>query len=230
MQGFFLSRFLLSPRVRTSMMMMRSLASVSVNNRPYSQPITAVSPGMGRLALLTGAGTGIGAAMAKRLARLGYGLFLVDHNAAALKKTETECRDLSPSPGPIFTHVANLGRMESIDEVIAAYEKNLGRKLDLLVSNVGMNKMATIHKTTPAEIDYELDVNLRGHLHLTNKTIPLLSATGEPQIVYTGSMISHWRPLAGMSTYATTKHAIRGLSFGVAEDSNIKVSLISLLV
>lgn len=159
----------------------------------------------GRTAVITGAGSGIGRALARALAAEGCRLALVDVDAAGLEETR---RGL---PGvPVSTHradVADRARMAALPaEIQAAHGA-----IHLLFNNAGITINAAFEDSAIEDLERVIGVNLWGVLYGCHYFLPHLKQAGEAQIVNTSSMAA-FLGLPNQASYSLTKAAVRSLS------------------
>lgn len=145
-------------------------------------------------ALVTGATSGIGRAIALALAAAGYRTLALGRNMAALD----ELRSI-PNIVPLAADVAD---REAISALID------GLEIDVLVNNAGVvPPVATFADTPEAEIDATIEVNLSAALHLTHALVPGMIARGRGDVIFTGSTAAH-APGAKYAIYAASKAGI----------------------
>lgn len=149
----------------------------------------------GRVALVTGAGSGIGAATARRLAADGAAVYTVDRAGAVDRHADVT------TPGINDTLVA---------EVLARH----GR-LDILVPCAGVSAFQPLEGHTDAYFDEVLAVNLTAVFRLVRAALPALKASGHGRIVTIGSTMSSFGA-AGLVAYGASKHAVLGLTRSAA--------------
>lgn len=164
----------------------------------------------GKVALVTGAGSGLGEATAKRLASEGARVGVLDINADRVKAT---CDAIVAAGGqavPILANVADETEMKrAVDELIAA-----AGRLDIVIVNAGINGVwAPIDDLTPAEWDRTHTINLRGSYLTIHFTVPHLKAAGGGNIVILSS-INGTRVFTtgGATAYTATKAAQAAMS------------------
>lgn len=147
-----------------------------------------------KTALVTGATSGIGRAMALALAREGHPVIALGRNAAALAELAAEASGIEPL---------------SLDLTDPAAVATLaGREIDILVNNAGtMPKPGPFDTMTAAEIDQTIAVNLSAVLALTHAVLPQMRARKTGHIVFTGSTAGH-APGANFAVYSASKAAI----------------------
>ena len=162
-----------------------------------------------RAALVTGASSGIGLAIAQMLGEEGYGLTVA---ARRPDKLEAAADDLR-AKGYEVEHVAgNLGDEDSIKAVVAAHRERYGR-MDVLVNNAGVGIGAAVAEIQTKYLDIQLNTNIRSIILFHRECIDLLRAAGAEHhnalIVNTASMAGKLGQ-AWLSVYAATKFAVRG--------------------
>ncbi|MGE7415798.1 SDR family NAD(P)-dependent oxidoreductase [Methylobacterium tarhaniae] len=160
-----------------------------------------------KLALVTGAGSGIGAALALGLARKGARLVLVDRDPEGLARSEAAIRALGREAG---AH-----RLDLTDfEAIAALPEAVGARhgpLDLLVNNAGVALAGRFADVELDDFDWLMDVNFRAVVRMTRAFLPVLESRPAAQIVNLSSLYGIVAP-PGQAAYAASKFAVRGFS------------------
>ncbi|NEE03755.1 SDR family NAD(P)-dependent oxidoreductase [Phytoactinopolyspora halotolerans] len=127
-------------------------------DRPRTQQPTAVEGRLaGRVAVVTGAGSGIGAAIAERLAAEGAHVMLVDVSAEGLAETEKRIAAAAGGASPFAGDVADPGTWSALAEAVEGGHGGL----DILVNNAATVRVAPAHELEPDEWDRQLAVNLR---------------------------------------------------------------------
>jgi short-subunit dehydrogenase len=160
-----------------------------------------------KVGLVTGAGGGIGAALAVQLARAGCTLALVDKNAAGLAATVAA---VEAAGGRASTHVVDLADEAAImalpDAVAAAHGT-----LDLLINNAGVALGGTFDDTTLTDFDWVVAINFQAVVRMTHAFLPMLHASPMAQIVNVSSLYGIIAP-PGQTAYSASKFAVRGFS------------------
>lgn len=155
----------------------------------------------GRAALVTGAGAGIGLAIARRLAEAGAGVALLDLRGAA------EAAALIAAEGGRAIAIAgDVSRDADAAGAVARAREEFGR-LDILVNNAGIASLRPFLETTPEEFRRTLDVNVTGAFLLSQAAARIMMAQGGGRIVNIAS-ISGQRAGAGRTAYGTSKAAL----------------------
>ena len=182
-----------------------------------------------RVALITGAGTGIGKASAKALLGAGYQVVLSGRNADKLEKAIQEIGGTSDN---CLAVACDVGKPESVKAMFAKLKAKFHR-IDVLFNNAGTFTTATLAE----DIKYEdwisvVDTNLTGSFLCAQEAIRLMKEQSPKggRIINNGSISAHApRPLS--LPYTATKHAITGLTKSIAldyRDDNIACSQIDI--
>lgn len=163
----------------------------------------------GGTAVLTGAASGIGLALATDLARRGSHLALIDRDGAGLDRLAAELRRQYPHLR-VTTHPADLGQTGTIPDLA---EDVLGhhRRVTLLINNAGVALGGTFDELSLEEFEWVQDVNFRAVVAMCKAFLPALKAELQPHIVNVSSLYGLAAP-EGQSAYAASKFAVRGFS------------------
>lgn len=168
---------------------------------------------MNRVALVTGAGTGIGKAIAKALVGADFAVVLTGRRVELLEATAADIG------GDNFVHAADVGIESQVDTLFSATVDRYGR-LDLLVNNAGISTPAVPIEDLNVELWHQVvAVNLTGAFLCTRAAFRQMKAQ-TPQggrIINNGS-VSATTPRPHSAPYASTKHAITGLTKSSALD------------
>jgi NAD(P)-dependent dehydrogenase (short-subunit alcohol dehydrogenase family) len=168
---------------------------------------------MNKIAMITGAGSGVGRAVARALAAVGWSCTLVGRKRAALDETAAMLG------GEHLVTPADIGEPEAVKEVFAQIAKTFGR-LDMLFNNAGMGTPAVpIEDLTFAQWQAIVGVNLTGAFLCTQEAVRMMKAQTPRggRIINNGS-ISADRPRPHSAPYTATKHAITGLTKSIILD------------
>lgn len=160
-----------------------------------------------KLVVITGAGGGIGSALARSFAAHRAHLALIDYNEQAVTELGASLRAAGHT---VSTHVANVGDPASLARARAQILDQHGR-VDVLINNAGITVFAQLEATEDDELERVLDVNLRGVIHGCKLFLPDLRARPQAHIVNIASMAG----LAGMpwqTIYCASKFAVRGFT------------------
>ncbi len=156
----------------------------------------------GRVALVTGAGSGIGKATAKLLACAGAAVALVGHTREELETTHAE---ISALGGRSLVGVADVTDPAALAAVVAQ-TRTAWDRLDIVVANAGVNGLwAPLEEITPEEWDHTLRVNLRGTYLTVRTALPALKRAGGAIVVVASVNGTRMFSNTGATAYATSK-------------------------
>ena len=167
----------------------------------------------GKVALVTGASRGIGAAIAKRLAEDGAAVALT--YTSSPEKADEVVRAIESADGRALAIRADSADPEAVKSAVAETVKVFGR-LDILVNNAGVAVLAPIDQFSPGDFDRLIAVNIKGVFVATQEAVRHMGEGG--RIIMIGSINSDMVPFVGGSVYALTKAAIAGFTRGLARD------------
>jgi NAD(P)-dependent dehydrogenase (short-subunit alcohol dehydrogenase family) len=155
-----------------------------------------------RVVLISGGGTGIGAAAAELLARDGAKVVITG-------RTEKTLRETAASHAGIGYVVADVARPADVARAIAEVMSRYGR-LDALVNNAGVAEIAPLAHADPEHVRRLFDINVGGVIEMTRAALPLLERA-KGAIVNIASTVAD-QPFANMSAYSATKAAVVALT------------------
>jgi NAD(P)-dependent dehydrogenase (short-subunit alcohol dehydrogenase family) len=162
----------------------------------------------GRVAVVTGAGSGLGRELALRFAREGMKLALADVDEAALAKTETDLKAAGTAAIAVRCDVSNGADVEAL----AARTIDAFGAVHVVCNNAGIAPLGVVWENTVADWQWTLGVNLWGVIHGVRVFTPiLLRQDDEGHIVNTASVAGLIAP-PGMGMYNVSKHAVVALS------------------
>jgi meso-butanediol dehydrogenase/(S,S)-butanediol dehydrogenase/diacetyl reductase len=167
----------------------------------------------GRVALVTGAGRGIGRATAEALAAEGYRIVIAELRPALGRRVERALRRGGADAVFIETDVADA---RSVRRLAAAVRRRLGR-LDCLVNNAGVLDAGPLTRVSEAAVQRMLAVNLAGPLLVTRALLPLLRRRPEASIVNVASLLGKVG-MADYVTYCATKFGLVGFTEALADE------------
>jgi 3-oxoacyl-[acyl-carrier protein] reductase len=179
----------------------------------------------GQVAVVTGAGRGIGAAIARKLAHLGATSVLCGRTQATLEATAHAIVDAGGKAEIIACDVTVLHQLEY---AAARLESTFGR-LDILVNNAGIGRFnEPLHQLLPDDWDRVLNTNLRGVFYTIRAFAPMMIRAYSGHIINISSLAGK-NALPNGAAYAASKWGLNGLTYSVAEElrsHNIRVSVI----
>ncbi len=132
-----------------------------------------------KLAVVTGAGGGIGAAICERLAEEGCHLALFDRDADALRAAGEKVQALGRR---MSTHVVDIRDYDGVRDAVASIESDQGG-IDVLINNAGFDQFANFLDTTPEQWESIIAVNLRGTLNMHHVVLPGMCDRGRGRVV-----------------------------------------------
>ena len=151
----------------------------------------------GRLAVVTGASRGIGAAVAARL---------LDQGATVVRLSRTLAERRGRREHDLACDVGDAARVE----VVAAAVKAEWGVPDVVVNNAGAFHLAPFEETSPVEFDAQVAANLRGPWLVARAFVPMLREAGRGLLITVGSVADH-SAYSGNTAYAASKFGLRGL-------------------
>lgn len=166
----------------------------------------------GQFALVTGAGGGIGRALAQALAAEGATVCLVGRRPGLLEETARVC-----GTGRVRVCPTDLTKEEQIDGLALELERDFGR-VDVLVHCAGVISHGTIKEAALESFDAQYAANVRAPYLLTQRLLPLL-LKGPGQVVFINSSVVT-SPRAGVSQFSATQHALRAIADTLRQEVN----------
>jgi NAD(P)-dependent dehydrogenase (short-subunit alcohol dehydrogenase family) len=174
------------------------------------------------VAVITGAGSGIGRALALRLAREGSPLAIADVNKAGLDET---AQQVSNSGVKVSTHLVDVSDQERVAAFAQEVVQNHGRA-SLLVNNAGVALLGTTEELSISDMEWLMSVNFWGVVYGVKHFLPILRQQPSAHIVNISSIFGIIG-FPGQSAYCASKFAVRGFTETLRHelaDSNIRIS------
>ena len=185
----------------------------------------STQPLAGQVAVVTGAGRGIGAAIAKRMAKLGATVILGGRTRRTLSETADQ---ITKNGGQAEVVELDVTALPSVQSCAAMVQQKF-KRVDVLVNNAAIGGFATpLHELAPETWDAILSTNLRGVYYCIRSMVPLMIQTGRGHIVNISSLAGK-NALPNGAAYAASKWGLNGLSYSIAEElraHNIRVSVV----
>jgi NADP-dependent 3-hydroxy acid dehydrogenase YdfG len=179
----------------------------------------------GQVAIVTGAGRGIGHAVATALAREGAAVVLAARTRQQLAATAAAIRESGGAALAIPTDVTQDAAVEAMVEQAIA---ELGR-LDILVTAAGVASFGPVVGTKPGDWDGMLAVNLRAVMVTCRAVLPMMVRQHRGTIINVASVAAQ-RPIAGAAAYTATKAGVVGFSRVLAEELRAEGVRVGVLV
>ena len=168
----------------------------------------------GKTSVVTGGASGIGRALALRLAGEGANVVIADLDAAGMDAVATEARGLGVKALTVPTDVSELAQVEALAG--RAFE-SFGA-VHVLCNNAGVAAWGGLESATHRDWQWVLGVNLWGVIHGVEAFVPRMIARGEPAHIVNTASMAGLVASKGLGVYNTSKYAVVGLSETLAKD------------
>ena len=176
-------------------------------------------------AIVTGAGSGIGKAIALELWNNDYSLILISLSPIELENTKAELK--SKAGQQAYIYAADLSNDKEVEKLFEELSK-LQPKIHVLINSIGIYVKGTSELTTK-DMRILFDTNLIAMHNMIHHVLPTMKKIGEGYIINIGSVTGNLA-LAGIGGYSASKHAVRGFSDSLSKElaaDGIKVTCIS---
>ena len=179
----------------------------------------------GKIAVVTGGGRGIGAAIAERLAGLGATVVICGRSLEPLRATAEK---ISAAGGQCEAMTCDVAEWNAVENLARRVQQTFGH-CDILVNNAGVGSFtAPLHQLPPAEWEQVINTNLRGVYYCIRAFAPMMIAAGRGDIVNISSIASK-NALPNGAAYAASKWGLNGMSYSAAEELrkyNVRVTVV----
>ncbi|MDX1457308.1 MAG: SDR family oxidoreductase [Marinobacter sp.] len=168
-----------------------------------------------KVAVVTGAGSGIGQALARKLAQQGCRLALSDVNEKGLKETAAAC-----GKADVKTYVLDVSDRDAIYAHAEDVAKDFGQ-VNLIINNAGVALSASVREMTDEDFKWIMDIDFWGVAHGTRAFLPHLIASGDGHVVNISSVFG----LIGVpkqSAYNAAKFAVRGFTEALRQEMKLE--------
>jgi NAD(P)-dependent dehydrogenase (short-subunit alcohol dehydrogenase family) len=166
----------------------------------------------GKTSIVTGAGSGIGRAIAETFAREGARVITVGRSAAALEKARQAAGELAKRLQP---RPADVSDRAAVRELVGEVERDLG-KIDILVNNAGINvPRRALRELAAEDFDSMVEINLTGAFNMIQAVLPGMRARGDGLIINVSSTAGVRAATVAGAGYAASKYGLSALSLSI---------------
>ena len=179
----------------------------------------------GKVAIVTGAASGIGRALGSALSARGASVVFADVDEAGAERASEQLH--AGPPGRASFAALDVRDHDAVTELVERTATDHGH-LDLMFNNAGIGIGGEVSEMTLAHFERAIDVNLRGVVHGTLAAYPVMIRQGRGHIVNTASLAG-LLPAPGITPYSMTKHAVVGLSLSLRAEAakhGVRVSVV----
>jgi 3-hydroxy acid dehydrogenase / malonic semialdehyde reductase len=172
----------------------------------------------GSWALITGASSGFGRALAALLAARGVNLIVTARREDRLRKLKEQLHSKHASDGvQVETLVFDVRDLKQCEAALKS-KADIVSKISILINNAGLARgLAPVAESNPDDWDEMIDTNIKGLLYMTRLVLPHMIARNDGHIVNLGSVAGVWVP-PNHAVYSGTKFAVRAISDGLRLD------------
>ncbi|MGP4071537.1 3-ketoacyl-ACP reductase [Piscibacillus sp. B03] len=175
----------------------------------------------GKIAYITGAGSGIGRATARELAKEGVHVGLIARTEEKLQKVAEELKSYGVN---VEYEAVDISDMDAVNNAISQLRNRLG-KADILINNAGVGSRGDLIDANPDEWKKPIEVNVFGTYYVTRAVLPDLIEKNKGDIINISSS-NGLKATAGSSAYSASKFAVQGMSEALMQEvrkHNIRV-------
>lgn len=179
----------------------------------------------GKIIVITGASSGLGAETARHLAAQGAFVAL---GARRADRIESLAEEINKNGGSAVAVATDVTKREQVQKLVDAAVKQFGR-VDVILNNAGIMPLSPMERLNVDEWDQMIDVNLKGVLYGIAAALPYMKSQKSGHIINVSSVAGH-KVFHGSAVYSATKFGVRALSEGLRQEVkayNIRTTIIS---
>ncbi|HOB12487.1 MAG TPA: 3-oxoacyl-ACP reductase FabG [Syntrophomonadaceae bacterium] len=169
-----------------------------------------------KVAVITGAGKGIGAAIAKRFAAEGAKVILVDRDESSVRGTAAAIVEVG---GTAAAYTLDISDRPAIDRLVEEVVTTYGT-IDILVNNAGVVRDAMLHKMKEEDWDMVININLKGAFNMVQAVLGIMREKNYGKIINVSSASRFGN--VGQTNYAASKEALVGFTRSLAKEAGSK--------
>ena len=162
-----------------------------------------------RTAFITGAGSGIGKAIAELFSAQGAEVHIIDLNESNAKEVAGE---IAAKGGKAIIHICDVSDQQQVKKIFEGI-----KTIDILVNSAGISHVGTVETTTEADFDKIFKVNVKGVYNCLSAAVPLMTAATKGVILNIASVANHVG-LVDRFAYSMSKGAVYAMTLSVAKD------------
>jgi NAD(P)-dependent dehydrogenase (short-subunit alcohol dehydrogenase family) len=166
----------------------------------------------GKISLVTGAGSGIGRAIALLFAKQGSIVYILDLDETGGQKTNELISEFGGESHFIPCNISDHSQVKSAIDSISS----VGRAIDILVNNAGIAHVGNLEKTSDNDFDRLLSVNVKGVYHCLQEVVPLMKLKGG--VILNMASVASSVGIPDRFAYSMTKGAVVGMTLSIAKD------------
>lgn len=182
----------------------------------------------GKTAIITGASTGIGAAIAKELAMEGANVVLAARRLEKLDEVKSEITEITNGKAKVIAVQADMSVKSDVDRLAEKAQDEFGN-VDILANNAGQMRTATVRSGQVEDWEQMIDVNIKGVLYGIHAVLPSMLSQSTGHIINIASVSGH-EVTKTSTVYSATKYAVRAISMGLEKElarTGVRVTNIS---
>lgn len=179
--------------------------------------LSPVKASLNKIAFVTGAGQGIGKAIALRLARDGYDIAIADIQPAKAK-VDAAVQEIESYGRKAVGVFADVRKPEQIYGAISETVSKLGERLFVSVANAGVTQVRPLLECTPEFIENEVKINMLGFMNTHIAAAKQMVKQGDGGRIIGAGSIASYRTANNLAPYGATKFAVRGFTEAAAKE------------